>query len=114
MMKKFILILAVLFVWGNGAWADICYDIDEQTSARAVKIIRQQKEIYSYCSLCDEAKPVIIPVQNIVKGSPVSVNNTELDLAHTYYKDNAKFINLGVAAGCIKAGEYNIAAESAE
>ncbi len=114
MMKKFILILAVLFVWGNGAWADICYDIDEQTSARAVKIIRQQKEIYSYCSLCDEAKPVIIPVQNIVKGSPVSVNNTELDLAHTYYKDNAKFINLGVAAGCIKAGEYNIAAELAD
>ena len=48
-MKKFILILAVLFVWGNGAWADICYDIDEQTSARAVKIIRQQKES-KYCS----------------------------------------------------------------
>lgn len=102
-MRKFILILVVPFVCGNGALADVCYDIDEQTSARAVKIIRQQKEIYSYCSLCDEAKPVIIPVQNIVKGSPVSVNNTELDLAHTYYKDNAKFINLGVAAGCIKA-----------
>ena len=32
-MRKFILILAVLLVCGNGAWADVCYDIDEQTSA---------------------------------------------------------------------------------
>ena len=109
-MKKFILILAVLFVCGNGARADICYDIDEQISAKAVKIIQQQREIYEYCSLCDETKPLIIPVQNVVKGSPVSVNNKELDLAHTYYKNNGKFINLGVASGCIKAGEYNIAA----
>ena len=34
-----------------------------------------------------------------------------MDLAHTYYKQGNKFINLGVASGCIKGGEYNIQAE---
>ena len=32
-------------------------------------------------------------------------------MAHTYYKQDNKFINLGVASGCIKAGEYDIPAE---
>lgn len=111
-MKKVLLIF--LLVWSNSAWADICYDIDEQTAENAFKLIQQQEEIYEYCSLCDKAKPVIIPVQNVVKGSPVSVNSRELDLAHTYYKNKGKFINLGIASGCIKAGEYNIAAELAD
>ena len=111
-MKKGLLIF--LLLCGNNAWADVCYDIGEQTAENAFKLIQQQKEIYEYCSLCDNAKPIIIPVQNVVKGSPISVNNKKLDLVHTYYKNKGKFINLGVASGCIKAGEYNIAAELAD
>ena len=68
-MKKVLLIF--LLLCGNNAWADVCYDIGEQTAENAFKLIQQQKEIYEYCSLCDNAKPIIIPIQNVVKGSPI-------------------------------------------
>ena len=110
-MKKLILILEFVLTLGANAWADICYDVTGKEANKAVEIIQTQKAIYQYCSLCSDAEPKTIPVNNITKGSPVYVNGVALDLAHTYYKQNNKFVNLGIASGCIKAGEYNIAAE---
>ena len=45
-MKKVLLIF--LLLCGNNAWADVCYDIGEQTAENAFKLIQQQKEIYEY------------------------------------------------------------------
>lgn len=110
-MKKLLLILSVSLTLGANTRADICYDVDEQAANKAVKIIQTQKEIYQYCSICSAAKPETIIVHNVKNGNPVYVDGVALDLAHTYYKQDNKFFNLGVASGCIEAGEYNIAAE---
>lgn len=110
-MKKIIIGIALLLVLNSEAVADICYDVDEKVSAKAVSLIQNQKEIYRYCSICSEAEAEVIQVKNIKPGNPVSVDDKELDLAHTYYKENGKFINLGISSGCIKDGEYNVKAE---
>ena len=110
-MKKFALILGSCLTFNTTAWADVCYDVNDEVAANAVDIIQTQKEIYQYCSICPEAKPETISVSDVKKGSPVYVNGIALDLAHTYYKQDNKFVNLGVASGCIKSGEYNITPE---
>ena len=50
-MKKFVVIFGVWLSFGTNAQADVCYDIDEKAANKAVEIIRNQKEIYKYCSL---------------------------------------------------------------
>lgn len=110
-MKKIVLLLAVFLVVNTNAWADICYDVSDKVANHAADIIQKQREIYQYCSICPDAEPKSIPVNDVKNGNPVYVNGVALDLAHTYYKQDNKFVNLGVTSGCIKAGEYGIAAE---
>lgn len=110
-MKKFILISGLVLAFAANARADICYDINQQVATKAVEIIQKQKEIYQYCSRCPEAEAKTIKVQKIKNGNPVYVNGIALDLAHTYYKQGNNFINIGIASGCIKAGEYDIQPE---
>ena len=110
-MKILTLILGLICLFITDAIADICYDVDTKVAQKAVDILQKQKEIYDYCSICPDANPQIIPVDNVQNSNPVYVHDIALDLAHTYYKDGNKFVNLGVASGCIKAGEYNISAE---
>ena len=110
-MKKIVLILGLFLSLIVNAWADICYDVNDKVANNAVNIIETQKEIYKYCSICPDANPQIIPVENVQNTNPIYVHGIALDLAHTYYKKNNKFINLGVASGCINAREYNITAE---
>lgn len=110
-MKKFILILGFVLAFSAIARADICYDINEQVATKASEIIKTQNEIYQYCSICPNADVKTIPVSKVQNGNPIYVNDIALDLAHTYYKKDNKFINLGVASGCIEAGEYDIQAE---
>ncbi len=110
-MKILTLILGLICLFITDAIADICYDVDTKVAQKAVDILQKQKEIYDYCSICPDASPQIIPVDNVQNSNPVYVHDIALDLAHTYYKDGNKFVNLGVASGCIKAGEYNISAE---
>lgn len=110
-MKKFILILGLLPVFSTNARADICYNINEQVATKALEILQNQNEIYQYCSICPAAETKTISVNKIQNGNPIYVNDIALDLAHIYYKKDNKFINLGVASGCIKAGEYDIQAE---
>lgn len=110
-MKKLILFLGFALTFAANARADICSELDDQTASKAVGIIQKQKEIYQYCSICSLAEPKILKVKNIQNGNPISVNGQDLDLAHTYYKQGDKFINLGVAAGCIQADEHQIKAQ---
>ena len=110
-MKKFILILGVCLAFSANARADICYDVNDKVANNAVNIIKTQREIYEYCSICPDANLQIIPVDNVQNSNPVYVHGIPLDLAHTYYRKDAKFINLGVASGCIQDGKYNIAGE---
>ncbi len=111
-MKKFGLILFLFsMVISLNAKADICYDITPEVSAKAVKILEKQKEIWDYCSICETATPQQILIKEVKIGIPLFVNGNPIDLAHTYYKENDKFINLGIATNCIKNNEYNIAAE---
>ncbi len=110
-MKKIGLILAFVLAFSFRAQADICYDVEPQEASKAVEIIQGQENIYIYCSICSDAKPKIIPVKDVKKSNPVYVNGQALDLAHTYYKRGHKFINLGIASGCIHDGEYEIRAE---
>ena len=110
-MKKFVVIFGVWLSFGTNAQADVCYDIDEKAANKAVEIIRNQKEIYKYCSICPDAEPEIITVSKVQNKEAVYVNDAAIDVAHAYFKQGDKFVNLGVASGCIKAGEYNISAE---
>lgn len=110
-MKKFAFVLGLMLLINTNAWADICYDVNDEVATRAVDIIGTQNEIYQYCSICSDSKPKTISVNNVQKGNPVYVDGIALDLAHTYYKHKGKFINIGVASGCIKAGEHHIASE---
>ena len=49
-------------------------------------------------------------VKSVKADKSVYVNDEAIDLAHTYYKEGDKYVNLGIASGCIKDGEYNISA----
>lgn len=110
-MQKFALILGLFLSLSANARADICYDVNDKVANIAVNIIKTQNEIYRYCSICPDATPQIILVDNVQNSNPVYVHGIALDLAHTYYKQDNKFVNLGVTSGCIEAGEYNISAE---
>ena len=105
-MKK--IILTVLLLFFTPAFADVCYDVNEIVAKKAIEILKKQQEIYEYCSICQDAEPQKITIQTITQGNPLLVNGSSIDLAHTYYKENNQFINLGIASGCIKAGQYNI------
>lgn len=111
-MKKFIFILSLatisLLNSAPRVLADVCYDIDKDTANKAVRIIKQHSEIYEYCSICKTAKPTKINVENVKNTNPILVNGRPSDIAHLYYKKENKFINIGIEAGCIKAGEYDI------
>ena len=110
-MKKFIIIIGVFLALITNVKADICYDIDEKAANKAAEIIKTQKEIYKYCSICPDAEQETIMVHTVQNNGSVYVNDVAVDVAHVYYKKGNKFINLGVASGCIKAGEYDIKAE---
>ena len=110
-MKKCILILALILSLCANAWADVCYNVNKTVAKKAIGILKTQKEIYQYCSICHDAESQTLKVHDIKDNNPIYVNGIALDLAHTYYKQNNKFVNLGIASGCIEAGEYNIAAE---
>lgn len=107
-MRRLILIWFLLLI--TPAFADVCYDIKEDASIKAAEILKSQKEIYIYCSICQDAEPQKMTIQNLTQSNPFLVNGSPIDLAHTYYKENNQFINLGIAAGCIKDGQYNIKA----
>ena len=110
-MKKLVLILGLFLSLSANAWADVCYNVNEIVAKKAIDIIKLQKEIYQYCSICADAEPQTLEVHDVKESNSVYVNNIPLDLAHTYYKQDNTFVNLGIASGCIEAGEYNIAAE---
>ena len=105
-MRRLILIWFLLLI--TPAFADVCYDIKEDVATKAAEILKNQKEIYKYCSICQDAEPQKMTIQNMTQGNPFLVNGSPIDLAHTYYKENNQFINLGVAAGCIKDAQYDI------
>ena len=113
-MKKFILILGLILSLASNVRADVCYDVDEKVLMKAAKIVGEQTEIYQYCSICREETPKIIKIDNVKADKRLYVNGQPQDLAHVYYKENDKFINLGIASGCIKNNDYNIQSELKE
>ena len=48
---------------------------------------------------------------DVTKDKKVYVNDKPIDLAHTYFKQDNKYINLGIASGCIEDGQYGISAQ---
>lgn len=100
-----------LLLFLTDAKADICYEVNDQTAAKAITVIEKQKEIYKYCSLCENAESQHIWVENTGYDTAVYVNGQAIDLAHTYYKEGDKYVNLEIAAGCIKDGDYGILAD---
>ena len=110
-MKKFVLIFFTTLLFSINVHADVCVEVSKEIAAKAVSIIEKQKEIYNYCSICKDTKPQIISVQNITKDKKVYVNGVAIDLAHTYFKQDNKYINLGIASGCIEDGKYGISAK---
>ncbi len=111
-MKKIYMAFGILLAgFAVEARADVCYDVSESTASQAAAIIKTQKVIYDYCSICQTAKPHAIKVKTVESTNSVMVNGKPLDLAHTYYKENNKYINLGIKTGCIHDGQYNISAE---
>ncbi len=115
-MKKTILILFMVISCFNAkeALSDVCYEIKESVIARVEDILKHQKEIYQYCSICQEAHVRKIMLKDIKLGSPMRINNETVDLAHIYYKEGEYFVNLGVASGCISENEHNIKAKLSE
>lgn len=110
-MKRFVFIFAITLLFSFNVCADVCVEVNEKSAAKAVSILEQQKEIYDYCSICNDAKPQIISIKNVTKDKKVYVNDKPIDLAHTYFKQDNKYINLGIASGCIEDGQYRISAK---
>ena len=110
-MKRFVFIFAITLLFSFNVCADVCVEVNEKSAAKAVSILEQQKEIYDYCSICNDAKPQIISIKNVTKDKKVYVNDKPIDLAHTYFKQDNKYINLGIASGCIEDGQYGISAK---
>ena len=110
-MNKAKLILCTLIICFHThlALSDICYDItDNDVITKATDILKQQNEIYDYCSVCMNAEPRKIIIHEIKAGNPILINQQGIDLAHIYYKNGNNFVNLGVASGCFSANEYGI------
>ena len=110
-MKKVALIFVItLFLCANTK-ADVCVEVNEEVASKAVNIIKKQKEIYDYCSICNDAKSRTIFIRSVTKDKKVYVNGIAIDLAHTYFKQDSKYVNLGIASGCIEDGVYGISAK---
>lgn len=110
-MKKSVLLVALLWIYAFNARADVCFDVSKDIADKAVEIIKTQKVLYDYCSICPDAQAKEIKVKDIENSNPIKVNRKSLDLAHIYFKENNKYINLGIKVGCIKNEQYNISAE---
>ena len=112
-MKKIILILFMVISCFNakGALSDVCYEINGNVITKALDILKHQKEIYQYCSICQKTHARKIMIKDIKSSSPLLINNEAIDLAHIYYKEGEYFVNLGVKSGCISENEYNIKAK---
>lgn len=110
-MKKIALICSFTLLFGFNVYADVCVEVNEESATKAVSIIEKQKKIYNYCSICDDAKPQTISVKNVTKDKKVYVNGIAIDLAHTYFKQDNTYINLGIASGCIENKTYGISAK---
>ena len=110
-MIKVSLIFALTLFFSFNTYADICVEVSKDVASKAINIIKKQKEIYNYCSICNEAKPQKISVKDITKDKKVYVNGKPIDLAHTYFKQDNKYINSGIASGCIEDGQYGISAK---
>ena len=110
-MKKVLLFLFSILSTIQNAEADICVYINDVVSENAHNIIKEHDEIYEYCSICINATAKKIKVKDIKKGNPIYVNDTAIDLAHTYYKKGNKYINIGIESGCIREGENDILKE---
>ena len=110
-MKKLAFIFALALAFCFDAYADVCVEVTEDVAAKAASLIKKQKEVYEFCSICDEAKPQTIAVYNITKDKKVYIDGKPIDLAHTYFRQDNKYMNLGIAAGCIEDGTYGISAQ---
>ena len=110
-MKRFMFIFTLTLLFSFNVCADVCVEVREEIATKAVNILEKQKEIYDYCSICNDAKPQIISIKNVTKDKKVYVNDKPIDLAHTYFKQDNKYINLGIASGCIEDGQYGISAQ---
>ena len=110
-MKKFVFIFTLTLLFSFNVCADVCVEVREKMATKAVNILEKQKEIYDYCSTCNDAKPQTILVKNVTKDKKVYVNDKPIDLAHIYFKQDNKYINLGIASGCIEDGQYGISAK---
>ena len=110
-MRNGVFIFALTMLFSFNVYADVCVEVNEKSAAKAVSILEQQKEIYDYCSICNDAKPQIISIKNVTKDKKVYVNDKPIDLAHTYFKQDNKYINLGIASGCIEDEQYGISAQ---
>ena len=110
-MRKGVLTFIITMLFSFNVYADVCIEVNEKSAAKAVSILEQQKEIYDYCFICNDAKPQIISIKNVTKDKKVYVNGKPIDLAHTYFKQDNKYINLGIASGCIEDGQYGISAK---
>ena len=110
-MRKILIIVITLLFCATDSYADVCYDVKQDIADKAIKIIKQQKTLYKYCSICLDSKPQEINVKEVENSNPIKVNGNPIDLAHIYYKNGNKYINLGIKIGCIKDGEYYILSE---
>ena len=110
-MKRFMFIFTLTLLFSFNVCADVCVEVREEIATKAVNILEKQKEIYDYCSTCNDAKPQTMLVKNVTKDKKVYVNDKPIDLAHTYFKQDNKYINLGIASGCIEDGQYGISAK---
>ena len=73
--EKFVFMPGVfLLLFLTDAKADICYEVNDQTAAKAITVIEKQKEIYKYCSLCENAESQHIWVENTGYDTAVYVN----------------------------------------
>ncbi len=108
-MIKYFLLFCLSILLSTNVNADICYDVTPKVVEKAVKILNGTQTVYHYCSICDTAESHIISIEKIATDNGVLINGQHIDLAHTYYKKDDKYINLGVAAGCINVGDYDIA-----
>ena len=64
-MKKLVLILGLFLSLSANAWADVCYNVNEIVAKKAIDIIKLQKEIYQYCSICADAEPQTLEVHDV-------------------------------------------------
>ena len=109
-MKKVALILVFILLLSPKAYADVCVEVNDKSAAKAAELIKSQKEIYDYCSICNDAIPQVIRVKNVKYDKKVYVNDNAIDLAHIYFKQGNKYLNFGIVSGCIEDGAYGISA----